>query len=152
MKHICSWNGHLTSWPHRLLKSGCGGNPQDSSQTKFPKGLSRPGKTYQRLAIRLCFSGFHSSTESLKRDSCTCQQESHSPAKAAQHPRVCSVWRDQAERKCFNSTHRCSLLKCFKSQITWGERHPYIWKTQIKTSNIIGKTHKNYNHIHHFTQ
>ena len=138
--HIGSWKVAVVE----ILRIHLRPNSQKASQgqEKHTKGLPSG----------CAWSGFHSSTESLKRDSCTCQQESHSPAKAAQHPRVCSVWRDQAERKCFNSTHRCSLLKCFKSQITWGERHPYIWKTQIKTSNIIGKTHKNYNHIHHFTQ
>ena len=29
---------------------------------------------------------------------------------------------------------------------------PYIWKTQTKTSNVLDKNHKNYNHIYQFTK
>lgn len=76
------------------------------------KGLSRPGKPYQRPAIRLNLSGLlpsrgppivrflHLLGGSL----------SHSPDQATLNPRVCRFWKDQAERKnkCFNTTHRCS--------------------------------------------
>ena len=40
----------------------------------------------------------------------------------------------------------------FKSSLSWKEEFPYICKMLAKTSNILDKNHKNYNHIHKFTQ
>ena len=57
---------------------------------------------------------------------------------AVQNSCVFSFWRDEAERKekCFNFTHRCKSLNCFKPSVTWGEKLFYIWKQRWETSNV----------------
>ena len=40
----------------------------------------------------------------------------------------------------------------FKLPLSWKEGVPYILKMQAKTSNSLDKNHKNFNHIHKFTQ
>lgn len=124
-----TWHPHLhemylfMEWPPDQLTTH---RPSKVAVVEIPRIHLRPPQKASQGQERHtkglpsgCASVFTLPTESLKRDSCTCQQESHSPAKAAQHPRVSSVWRDHVRRqKMFHSTHRHSLLKCFKSQIT----------------------------------
>ena len=60
---------------------------------------------------------------------------------AVQNSCVFSFWRDEAERKekCFNFTHRCKSLRCFKPSVTRGEKLFYIWKQRLEASNVSDK-------------
>ena len=42
------------------------------------------------------------------------------------------------EKKCFNFTHRCKSLNCFKPSVTW-EEFFYIWKQRLEASNMSDK-------------
>ena len=50
-----------------------------------------------------------------------------------------------------HSHQQCKRVP-FKLSLSWKEGFPYIWKMLAKTSNILDKNRKNYNHIHKFTQ
>ena len=60
---------------------------------------------------------------------------------AGQNPNVSNFWRDEAERKekCFNFTHRCKSLNCFKPSVTWGEEFFNTWKQRLESSNMSDK-------------
>ena len=61
--------------------------------------------------------------------------------KAVQSPGVSNFWRGKAERKekCFNFTHGCKPLNCFKPSVTWGEVLLFIWKRRLKDNNMSDK-------------
>ena len=44
----------------------------------------------------------------------------------------------QRKEKCFNFTHRCKSLNCFKPSVTW-EEFFYIWKQSLEASNMSDK-------------
>ena len=47
--------------------------------------------------------------------------------------------RQRGKEKCFNFTHRCKSLNCFKPSVTWGQEFLYIWKQRLEASNTSDK-------------
>ena len=47
--------------------------------------------------------------------------------------------RAERKEKCFNFTHRCELLNCFKPSVSWGEELLYIWKQRLEAHNMSDK-------------
>ena len=47
--------------------------------------------------------------------------------------------RQRGKGKCFNFTHRCKSLNCFKPSVTWGQEFLYIWKQRLEASNTSDK-------------
>ena len=60
---------------------------------------------------------------------------------AGQNPNVSNFWRDEAERKekCFNFTHRCKPLNCFKPSVTLREELFYIGKQRLEPGIMSDK-------------